>query len=166
MNIGIRMHDMTPGTLEERAAIACTQGFSCVHLALSKTIDPAYMDPAVATPGLASYVRKAMQGLDVAVLGCYLNLAHPDEKTYQEIVRKYVAHLQLCRWLCPLRSVSGCLSVLFSSTIYSAKCAGSDHSWLSILFRCTVKPYTSCARRSMKSRAASALSGTVSSSVI
>ena len=99
MNIGIRMHDMTPGTLEERAAIACTQGFSCVHLALSKTIAPAYMDPAVATPGLASYVRKAMQGLDVAVLGCYLNLAHPDEKTYQEIVRKYVAHLQLCRWM-------------------------------------------------------------------
>ncbi len=99
MNIGIRLHDTAAGTLEERAEFVKQQGFTCVHLAMSKVIDPKYMDPAMATPGLASYLNKALKGLDTAVLGCYLNLAHPDEKKYQEILKKYVAHLQLCRWM-------------------------------------------------------------------
>ncbi len=99
MNIGIRMHDMAAGTIEERALMAKQQGFTCVHLALSKTISPKYMEPAVVTPGLAKHLNEMLNGVDVAVLGCYLNLAHPDEQKYQEILRKYVAHLQLCRWM-------------------------------------------------------------------
>lgn len=99
MNIGIRMHDLAAGTLEERAGFAKAQGFSCVHLAMSKVISPAYMDPAVATPGLAAYLNNALTGLDTAVLGCYLNLTHPDETVYRETLRKYTAHLQLCSWM-------------------------------------------------------------------
>ncbi len=99
MSIGIRMHDLAPGTLEERAALARELGFGCVHLALSKVIAPELMEPAAATPGLASYVRGALGGLDVAVLGCYLNLTHPDEVEYRRIVQRYVAHLRLARWL-------------------------------------------------------------------
>ena len=99
MNIGIRMHDLAQGTLEERAGFARAQGFSCVHLAMSKVISPAYMDPGVVSPGLAAYINKAMGGLDTAVLGCYLNLTHPDEKVDREPLRKYVAHLQLSSWM-------------------------------------------------------------------
>lgn len=99
MNIGIRMHDLAQGTLEERTGYAKAQGFSCVHLATSKVIGPEYMEPAVVSPGLAAYLTRALQGLEVAVLGCYLNLAHPDEAVYRAMVPKYVAHLQLCRWM-------------------------------------------------------------------
>lgn len=99
MNIGVRMHDLAQGTLEERAGYAKAQGFSCVHLAMSKVIDPGYMNPAVATPGLAAYLNAALGGLDAAVLGCYLNLAHPDEAAYRAMLPKYAAHLQLCRWM-------------------------------------------------------------------
>lgn len=99
MSLGIRMHDIAPGTLEQRAVIAKEQGFGCVHLALSKVLSPDYMTPSYATPGLASYVRKALGGLDVAVLGCYLNLTYPDEQAYQAIVQKYIAHLNLCKWM-------------------------------------------------------------------
>lgn len=99
MNIGLRMHDSAPGTLAERAQAIRQQGFSCVHLALSKTISPEMMNPEVATPGLAAHVKKSLGDLDVAVLGCYLNLTHPDESAYRETLKKYKAHLQLARWM-------------------------------------------------------------------
>ena len=99
MNIGIRMHDAAPGTLRERAGFIREQGFSCVHLALSKTIDPMLMEPAAATPGLAAQVRHDLGDIDLAVLGCYLNLTHPDEAAYRDILQKYRAHIQLARWM-------------------------------------------------------------------
>ena len=99
MNIGIRMHDAAPGTLRERAGFIREQGFSCVHLALSKTIDPKPMEPAAATPGLAAQVRHDLGDIDLAVLGCYLNLTHPDEDAYRDILKRYRAHIQLTRWM-------------------------------------------------------------------
>lgn len=99
MNIGIRMHDAAPGTLRERAGFVRDQGFSCVHLALSKTIDPGLMEPAAATPGLAAQVKHDLGDIDLAVLGCYLNLTHPDENAYRETLRRYRAHIQLARWM-------------------------------------------------------------------
>lgn len=99
MNIGIRMHDAAPGTLSERAGFIREQGFRCVHLALSKTIDPKLMEPAAATPGLAAQVRHDLGDIDLAVLGCYLNLTHPDEAAYRDILKRYRAHIQLARWM-------------------------------------------------------------------
>lgn len=99
MNIGIRMHDAAPGTLRERAGFIREQGFQCVHLALSKTIDPKLMEPAAATPGLAAQVKHDLGDIDLAVLGCYLNLTHPDEAAYRDILKKYRAHIQLARWM-------------------------------------------------------------------
>ena len=98
-NIGIRLHDTRPGTLKERALYAKAQGFSCVHLALSKCLDGGMMSPEVMTPGLAALVSHDLEGMDCAVLGCYLNLCHPDMAVYEQTVRKYIAHLRLCRWM-------------------------------------------------------------------
>lgn len=99
MNIGIRLHDAAGNTLSEKTQNATKQGFSCCHLALSKAVSPDLMNPSCATPGLASWVNKQMNGLDIAVLGCYLNLTHPDINVYNETVKKYEAHLRLCKWL-------------------------------------------------------------------
>lgn len=99
MNIGIRLHDAAPGTLSQRAQAVKAQGFSCVHLALGKVLDSSYMDPCAATPGLAAQVRRDLDGLDIAVLGCYLNLTHPDETAYRQILKKYFAHARLARWM-------------------------------------------------------------------
>lgn len=98
-NLGIRLHDTAPGTLSERTAFASAQGFSCAHLALSKTLGPQFIRPECLTPGLAAYVRKSMGNTDVTVLGCYLNPAHPDESVYRETLDKYIAHLRFSRWL-------------------------------------------------------------------
>ena len=96
--IGLRLHDAAAGTLRERAGFARAQGFTCVHLALSKTLGKEYMAPGVLTPGLAAQVVDDMNGLDIAVLGCYLNLATPDEDDYRAVLKKYIAHLRFAMW--------------------------------------------------------------------
>lgn len=99
MSIGIRLHDSAQGALKERAAFVRAQGFACVHLALSKALAPEYMEPHTLTAGLADHVRRELGGLDIAVLGCYLQLATPDEKRWQANLAKYIAHLRMARWL-------------------------------------------------------------------
>lgn len=99
MSIGIRLHDVAGTGFADRLTLAKGQGFQCIHLALSKVLGSQYMEPACLTPGLASYVRHVVHPMDVAVLGCYLNLTHPDEEAALLIRQKYIAHLRFSRWL-------------------------------------------------------------------
>lgn len=101
MQIGIRLHDVAPGTLEERTKIAHEQGFTCVHLALAKTVKEHSVDNSALTPGYATYLRKMFdaQNIDVAVLGCYMNLAHPDPEELKKIQERYFAHLRFASML-------------------------------------------------------------------
>ncbi len=103
MQIGIRLHDAAPGTLEERVKIAHEQGFTCVHLALTKTVKEHSVENSALTPGYAAYLRKkfAESDVDIAVLGCYLNLAHPDPEEIKKIQERYFAHLRFA-------SILGC----------------------------------------------------------
>ena len=103
IQIGIRLHDVNSQapselqTLEARAAKAREEGFRCVHLALSKCIKGVSFDSAALNEGLAAYVRRIFreQELDVAVLGCYLNLAHPDREKVREFQSRYYGHLRV-----------------------------------------------------------------------
>ena len=100
---GIRLHDVNSQeplelqTLEARAEKAREEGFRCVHLALSKCIKEVSFDDAALNEGLAAYVRRVFreQKLDVAVLGCYLNLAHPDAAKIREFQTRYYGHLRV-----------------------------------------------------------------------
>ncbi len=102
MQIGIRLHDVNAGlapaeqTMEARAAKAREEGFSCVHLALSKVMKDVSFDDCALTEGLAMHTRRvfAQNGLDIAVLGCYLNLAHPDPDRLRDIQSRYFGHLR------------------------------------------------------------------------
>lgn len=102
MQIGIRLHDVNAGlgperqTLEARAETARAEGFSCVHLAFSKVIRGVDFDSCALTEGLAMYAKRtlAQNGLDPAVLGCYLNLAHPDPERLRDIQSRYFGHLR------------------------------------------------------------------------
>jgi len=103
MQLGIRLHDIHTGlgpefqTMERRAVTAREEGFTCVHLAYSKVIKGYTFDDCALTEGLAKYTRRVFegQGLDVAVLGCYLNLAHPDPDKLKEIQSRYYGHLRV-----------------------------------------------------------------------
>lgn len=103
MQLGIRLHDVNAKgpealqTLEARAETAREEGFSCVHLALAKCLKGYTFDNAALTEGLAAYVRRVFREreLDVAVLGCYLNLAHPEEEKLREIQSRYYGSLRV-----------------------------------------------------------------------
>ena len=57
----------------------------------------ATFDDCALTEGLGLYARRVFdrEGLDVAVLGCYLNLAHPDPVKLAEIQSRYYGHLRV-----------------------------------------------------------------------
>ncbi len=102
IQLGIRFHDTKELPFEERLQEIKGQGFSCIHLALSKV--PGFTaDTDALTPGYAMYIRNAAAkaGLDVAVLGCYLNLANPNVEKLTRIQEKYYSHLRFA-------SVLGC----------------------------------------------------------
>ena len=101
MQIGIRLHDTKNLPLPERLDEVKQQGFSCVHLALSKVIKENSVAPEALTPGYAMYLRRLFEEhkLDVAVLGCYLNLANPNPEKLNGIVEKYKAHIRFASLL-------------------------------------------------------------------
>lgn len=98
MNIGIRLHDTKGHSLEEHLIAAHEQGFSCVHTAMQKVIPGFQMmeAPRLLTPELAAECKALYEkyNLQCAVLGCYLNLATPDEEELRKTVDCYKAHLK------------------------------------------------------------------------
>ena len=100
MQVGIRLHDVAEGTIEQRAHTASGQGFSCAHIALSKLCDYKMTLPEL-TPGWAMYLKKvfAKEDVDIAVLGCYLNLATPDKDALKKTQEIYKAHLRFASLL-------------------------------------------------------------------
>jgi sugar phosphate isomerase/epimerase len=101
MQFGIRLHDAKKAPLEERLKIVKEQGFECAHLALSKVVTENSIAESALTPGYAMYLRRlfAANGLDIAVLGCYLNLANPDPAQLKAIMEKYKANIRFAAHL-------------------------------------------------------------------
>ena len=101
MQVGIRLHDTKVQPLPQRLAETRAQGFSCAHVALGKVIGDFPVTNATLTPGLAMYLRKLFAGndLDVAVLGCYLNLADPNPEQLEKTIGTYKAQIRFASWL-------------------------------------------------------------------
>lgn len=97
MQLGIRLHDTIDGTLEQRLAYVKNQGFACAHIALKK-LDKNLPDERTAlTPGYSAYLRNTFWAnqMDIAVLGCYLNVATPNLEKYEEFKARYFANIAL-----------------------------------------------------------------------
>lgn len=101
MQLGIRLHDVQKLPFEERVAAVRDGGFACGHLALAKFIDEFPTTDEALTPGLAMYIKNvfAKNQVDIAVLGCYLNLATPDREELAKTVHRYMAHIRFASWL-------------------------------------------------------------------
>lgn len=101
MQLGIRVHDGEKLPLEELLPILKSRGFTCGHIALSKSVREYSTEVSALTPGLAMYLKKlfARNSLDIAVLGCYLNLADPDAAALKNITEKYMAHIRFASLL-------------------------------------------------------------------
>lgn len=103
MQLGIRAHDVRYAPLDELIPEIRRQGFTCMHIALAKSIREFRVDAASMTPGLAVRIRNLClkHGVDIAVLGNYLNLANPDPGELAGITARYVEHMRFAAMLGP-----------------------------------------------------------------
>jgi len=101
MQLGIRVHDTTKRPFEERIKEIHDLGFACGHLALGKVIEEYSTADEAMTPGFAMYVKNvfAKNNVDIAVLGCYLNLANPNPEQLAKTVHRYMAHIRFASLL-------------------------------------------------------------------
>lgn len=101
IQFGLRLHDAEKLPVEQVLPLVRKKGFSCVHMALSKSLKEYPCDPGALTPGYALYLRRLFEknDMDIAVLGNYLNLAHPDSTALAGIQEKYYAHLRFASLL-------------------------------------------------------------------
>ncbi|MDO4960544.1 MAG: sugar phosphate isomerase/epimerase family protein [Eubacteriales bacterium] len=101
IQLGLRLHDAKKLPVEELLPEVRAQGFTCAHLALSKLLKDVPCTPTALTPGYAIWLKNqfAKNHLDIAVLGNYLNLAHPDPDALKAIQDKYYAHIRFASLL-------------------------------------------------------------------
>ena len=95
LQLGLRLHDAENLPMEGLLPIVREKGNTCVHLALSKAMKEYPCGPSALTPGYAHYLKHLFEQnrMDVAVLGNYLNLAHPDQEVIRASLEKYYAHI-------------------------------------------------------------------------
>lgn len=101
LQLGIRLHDAQRLPLERLLPTIRGQGLTCCHLALSKSFPEFPCTPTALTPGYASYLKRAFAqgGVEIAVLGNYLNLLHPDEEYLRYALEMYFAHIRFASLL-------------------------------------------------------------------
>ncbi|MCR5731524.1 MAG: sugar phosphate isomerase/epimerase [Sphaerochaetaceae bacterium] len=101
IQLGLRLHDAEKLPMEELLPIVKKKGFTCTHLALSKAMKEYPCTASALTPGYANYLRHMFERneMDIAVLGCYLNLAHPDPAVIKASQEKYYAHIRFASLL-------------------------------------------------------------------
>ena len=145
IQFGLRLHDAEKLPMEQLLPLVRKKGFTCAHLALSKTVKDVPCTPSALTPGYALYLRHLFEqnGIDIAVLGNYLNLAYPDETVLDAIREKYYAHISFASLLgCGMVGTeTGCPNVEYK---YCPECR-TDAALAAFIK--TLKPIVRCAEQ-------------------
>ena len=101
MRIGVRGHDYGCASPEEMARRISEAGFCCFQLALHKAIEGVEPIYGFLNPGFCYSVKSAFEsrGLEVAVLGCYIDPASQDEERRQYDLKRFEEQVMYCRQL-------------------------------------------------------------------
>ena len=99
VRIGVRAHDFGRLPAGELAAKIAAGGFTCAQLAVGKAIAGITLKPGLLNPGLAFDIGEAFRrnGVQIAVLGCYVNPIHPDPATRRSLLTLFKDHLRCAR---------------------------------------------------------------------
>ena len=99
LRIGLRAHDYgTNVTPEELAETLAPYRPASVQLALRKALS-GVPDRGKLSPGYAGRIRQILEakGIAIAVLGCYINLVHPDPAERESQLCLFEEHLRFAR---------------------------------------------------------------------
>ena len=99
INIGIRAHDLGKMDIQTLAEKVSRYGFSSIQLALKKSIPGMDEDRGRLSPGFGNHIRDALsiRGINIAVLGCYINPVHPEPAARQNAIERFTEHLRYAR---------------------------------------------------------------------
>jgi L-ribulose-5-phosphate 3-epimerase len=99
MNIGIRAHDIENRPLEELVTEIAGKGLTSVQLALSKSFEGINTELGSLSPGLAKHIGNefSKQNVQIAVLGCYFNMIHPDQVERRKGIERFKEHIRFAR---------------------------------------------------------------------
>ncbi|GAB2557101.1 sugar phosphate isomerase/epimerase family protein [Gracilibacillus alcaliphilus] len=99
MQLGIRAHDLAFDQLDQIAETVAAKGVQCVQLALAKSIQ--YMSTATGSlsPGYAKHIKQTFDkyGVNIAILGCYINMIHPEKQQRDHLLERFKEHLRFAR---------------------------------------------------------------------
>ena len=98
-NIGIRAHDLGSLPLAQLAKEIANKGLSSVQLALAKSFPEINTDLGGLSPGLANHLKHSFykEKVQIAVLGCYINMIHPDVTERQNQLERFKEHIRFAR---------------------------------------------------------------------
>lgn len=99
MNLGIRAHDIEGLSLEELVKVISDKGLFSVQLALSKSFEYIRSDIGKLSPGLAHYISSTFNAhnIQIAVLGCYINMIHPNSDERKAALERFKEHIRFAR---------------------------------------------------------------------
>lgn len=100
ISLGVRAHDFGKMPAPALAhTIASHSGLTGIQLALARAIEGINSDTGAQSPGLANHLRStfAAQGIRVMVLGCYVNIVHPDLREREALLARFREHIRFAR---------------------------------------------------------------------
>ena len=99
MRLGVRGHDVVHHNFEELVKKTNEKNLKSIHLALKKVKTGFEITDGSMTPGMAKYFKSIFNkfNIDVSILGCYINLANPDDDELNELLKKFKEHIRFAR---------------------------------------------------------------------
>ena len=100
IQFGMRCHDLCPkGPLTQVLDTVQANGIRHIQLAPGKSISDCDFSGGTYSAGLGNYIGEELRRRDihVAVLGCYINPADPDEQKRNAAVDRFIEHLKFAR---------------------------------------------------------------------
>ncbi|OCA89404.1 MULTISPECIES: sugar phosphate isomerase/epimerase [unclassified Bacillus (in: firmicutes)] len=99
-NIGIRAHDIEHLPLEQLASVVSRKGLTSVQLALAKSFGSDFETGfGTLSPGYAHHIGNAFrkENIQIAVLGCYINMIHPNDTERIKELDRFKEHIRFAR---------------------------------------------------------------------
>lgn len=101
MRIGIRGHDIGHYKLDKIGEIMKDKNLKSIQFVMKKIITEFEVTKGNMTPGMAEHINKTLKKyhINISVLGCYINLANPDDSELNELLDTFKEHIRFAKYL-------------------------------------------------------------------